>query len=293
MPLHFMTPTKYFLARIGLAFGIQRRNLRMADAASETHLLRDAELHLGLALWEKCENIEELSVEYWNMRKLVGEHAEKEKRVAECKSRLDAAYEERAQLLLGDGSDDVDQQEQRAKLLTRLDDLAIRRDEVIDHARRLRRTFDGLKTKLEVLQQSGASDEEIQNCKLRLRDIKNQFDGLKIERTAIGDEIGEKEAELAEIEREINEAGKSRRGGASQAFQVLGVTNQELAALNAEIGLLKKRQLELCAEIGRYLSRNLATNPSCATICKHHRGLIDIMAALRRSITYNHRIAGV
>jgi len=38
-----MTPTRYFITRIALAFGISRRNQRMSDAAFETHLLREAE----------------------------------------------------------------------------------------------------------------------------------------------------------------------------------------------------------------------------------------------------------
>lgn len=293
MTMRRMTTTKYLIARVGLAFGIQRRSRRMEDAASETQLLRDAELHLGLALWDQCEPIEELSVEYWNIRKLNGELAEKERRLAECKVRLDSAHKEREMLLLGDGTDDPVLAEKRAELITALDDMITRRDEVIRKARRLRRAYDGLKTKLEVLQQSGAPDPEIRTCAERLGEIRQDFDTLKAERTAIGAEISRKEGELLEIEGQISTAGKARRGDASQAFQVIGVANQDLAALNAEIGLLSKRKTELCSEIGRYLSRNTATNPGCAKVCKNHRGLVRIMAAIRRSIAYNHRIAGV
>jgi hypothetical protein len=72
-----MTSSRYLVARVAQAFGYVRRAQRMADAASEMHLLREAEAQLGAAIWEKVENIEALSVEYWNLRKLVKESDKK------------------------------------------------------------------------------------------------------------------------------------------------------------------------------------------------------------------------
>ena len=71
-----MTSSRYLVARVAQAFGYFRRAQRMADAASEMHLLREAEAQLGATIWEKVENIEELSVEYWNLRKLIKERDE-------------------------------------------------------------------------------------------------------------------------------------------------------------------------------------------------------------------------
>ena len=53
-----MTSTRYFIARIAQAFGYYQKSQRMGDAASEMHLLREAETMLGLSIWEKVENIE-------------------------------------------------------------------------------------------------------------------------------------------------------------------------------------------------------------------------------------------
>jgi hypothetical protein len=71
----------------------------MADAASEMHLLREAEAYLGAAIWEKVENIEALSVEYWNLRKLIKERDDVRNKLLSCQQRLDRAHEERAALL--------------------------------------------------------------------------------------------------------------------------------------------------------------------------------------------------
>lgn len=290
-----MTPTKYFIARIGLAFGIQRRNHRMADAAGESHLLRDAELHLGLNVWEQCEALEEVSVEYWNNRKLMKEINALQEKLAVCQARLDQAHEERSNLLLAQAEPDQEITQQRVALIQELDALAAKRDEVIARARRVRRVYDGLKMKLEVLRESDApaAHDEIVDCRVKLAAAKEEFADLKDERAAIGVEIEARDKSLGELDQQLNEARKGRRTDASQAFQVIGDCNKEVSALRAEIGLLEKRHQELCAEIGRHLSRNADTNPACAAICKKHSGLIEVMAALRRSIGYNHRLAGL
>ena len=85
-----MTPSRYYVARLAQAFGFFRKNQRMADAASEMHLLREAEAQLGMAIWEKVEHIEELSVEYWNLRKFVKEREIVRNKLSECQARLDA-----------------------------------------------------------------------------------------------------------------------------------------------------------------------------------------------------------
>jgi uncharacterized coiled-coil DUF342 family protein len=291
-----MTPTKYFLARVGLAFGIQRRNQRMADAAAESHLLRDAELHLGLAVWEQCDGIEEISVEYWNNRKLVKEMNGLSERLAECQARLDEAHEQRASLLLAHAEQDPEITEKRVALIQDLDALAAKRDVIIANARRVRRVYDGLKMKLEVMKEATdppAPREEIEECVKKLRAAKDEFAGYKDQRAEIGAEIEAKDEELAEMDRLLDGQKKERRVDASQAFQVIGECNKEVSALRAEIGLLEKRHLELCAEIGRHISRNAHTNQTCAAICKNQMGLIEIMAAMRRSIAYNRRLAGL
>jgi hypothetical protein len=71
-------------------------------ACPRSHLLREAETYLGMSLWEHVESDRlRLSVEYWNLRKLIKEREEVDRKVAACKQRLDQAHEERAALLNG------------------------------------------------------------------------------------------------------------------------------------------------------------------------------------------------
>ena len=66
-----MTPSKYLFLRIASRLGYSRKMLRLSHITSESHLLKEAETLLGEAIWRETENVKALSVEYWNLKKLV------------------------------------------------------------------------------------------------------------------------------------------------------------------------------------------------------------------------------
>jgi hypothetical protein len=119
-----MTPTRYLLARAAQAFGYVRKSQRMGDAAREMHLLREAEAYLGISIWENCKDIENLSVEYWNLRKLKKEHDELLEKIQAAESELDAAHQERAQALQITPESNQELLDQRAEKLKQLETLA-------------------------------------------------------------------------------------------------------------------------------------------------------------------------
>ncbi len=291
-----MTPSRYFAARVAQAFGYIRRSQRMADAASEMHLLREAEAYLGAVIWEKVENIEQLSVEYWNLRKLIKDLDEVQARLAACQEKLDRAHEERATIINSTPEINQELHDRRVSLLTKLEDLAHQRDQIVADAREVRRSYVGLKMKLEVLTlESGATSatpEEIDRIKANLMDLKARFTELKKERIRIGTLIEEGDAKVDEVDDLLKEERRNRRVQASEAFQVIGDGNKELSILRAESGLLDTRMRQLYAEIGRYVSRHASQDPACAAAAASHQGLVDVMRALRRSVALNHRLAG-
>jgi chromosome segregation ATPase len=291
-----MTPTRYAIARFAQAFGYFRRSQRMGDAASEMHLLREAEAQLGAAIWEKVENIEALSVEYWNLRKLIKERDEVRAKLADCQTRLDEAHEQRSQLLNAVPEVHQDLLDKRGALLGELEALALERDRIIATARDVRRAYAGLKMKLEVLineAEGGKSNqEELDKVKSRLTELKTQFAELKQERIRVGEAIELGDTKIDAIDVQLNEKRQERRQLASEAFQVIGEGNKEISLLRAESGLLDTQMRQLYAEIGRYVSRNANQDTACAVAVASHRGLVDVMRALRRSIALNHRLAG-
>ena len=291
-----MTSSRYLVARVAQAFGYVRRAQRMADAASEMHLLREDEAQLGGAIWEKVENIESLSVEYWNLRKLVKERDEVRVKLAECQEKLNKAHEERAEILNTIPETNQELFEKRVALLTDLEKLAQQRDQVVADAREVRRSYVGLKMKLEVLtnEADGATVNagEIEKVKARLVELRAKFTTLKEERIRIGLLIEQGDLKVDEVDEQLKEEKRQRRLQASEAFQAIGEGNKEISILRAESGLIDTQMRQLFAEIGRYVSRNTRRDPACAAAAVSHQGLVDVMRALRRSVALNHRLAG-
>ena len=291
-----MTSTRYYVARIAQAFGYFRRSHRLGDAASEMHLLREAEAHLGERIWEHVEGIEALSVEYWNLRKLSKEREQLLAKLHACEATLERAHEERAQLLNNTPEADQHLLEQQALLLTELEQLGYKRDEIVAQARETRRAYVGLKMKLEVLTKeftdAAPDPEQIHKVKSRLVELKTRFSELKQERIQIGEMIAAGDAKVDLIDDQLKKYRQDRRVSASAAFQVIGEVNRELSGMRAECGVLDTRMRQLFAEIGRYVSRHAALDPAAAAAAASCRAMVDVMRELRRSIALNHRLAG-
>lgn len=291
-----MTSSRYMVARIAQAFGYIRRAQRMGDAASEMHLLREAEAQLGSMIWDKVENIEALSVEYWNLRKIIKEQQEIRAKLAKCQETLTKAHDERADIL--NSTPEINQEllAERSELLAGLEKLAHERDLIVMDAREVRRSHVGLKMKLEVLATEGGDSPEtlaeIAKAKARLVELRDKFAALKQERIRIGHLIEEGDAKVDAVDEKIREGKQQLRIQATEAFEVIGEGNKELSALRAESGLLETQMRQLYGEIGRYVSRNTKRDPACAAAAAAHQGLVDVMRALRRSVALNHRLAG-
>lgn len=288
-----MTSTRYLIFLVAHAFGYRRKNIRMAEAAEETHLLKEAESHLGKAIWEKVEGIEALSVEYWNLRKLVKERDRVAAELDIRQRKLADAHQERSGLLAATNEPFQDLLEERQAVLNILEDLAKQRDMIVNKARDIRRAYDGTKTKQEVLTKEGSDkQEEFTEITKKLLQLKSEFTKLKAERQVVAQKISEGDAKIDKIDTEIMKRKKERREKASEAFQHIGDVNQEISTLRAELGVLDTQMRQLFTEIGKYVSRD-TTDPECRKACKEMRWLVDVMAALRKSIILNHKLGGI
>lgn len=291
-----MTKSRYIVARVAMAFGYVRKAHRMTDAASEMHLLREAETQFGAMIWEKVQNIEALSVEYWNLRKLVKEREELTQRLVLCQERLDKAHEERAEILNTVPEMNQELLQKRFELLSELEKITVERDQIVANAREVRRSFVGFKTKLEVLtsEPTGMADaaDEIEKVKQNLIALKEKFDALKDERVRIGAQIEELDRKVDEVDTQLKQEKKQRREQASGAFTAIGEGNKEISILRAENALIETQMRQLFADIGRHVSRNTRQDPACAAAASSHRGMVDVMRALRLSVALNHRLAG-
>lgn len=287
-----MTSTKYLVCLVARAFGYNRKNTRMAEAAEETHLLKEAESHLGKAMWENVEGIEALTVEYWNLRKLVKEHDRVAAELESQQKQLAEAHEERASLLGISTEPYKHLLDERQTVLNSLEELSRQRDLIVVKAQKIRRDYDGTKTKEEVLTNEGMSDErDFSVITHRLTDLKTQFAELRAERQNMTKKIADGDIKVNTIDSEILELKKERRVKASEAFQHIGDANQEISTLRAELGVMDTQMRQLYTEIGKFVSRN-TKDSECRKASKEMQWLVDVMGALRKSILFNHKLSG-
>lgn len=289
-----MTSTRYLLQRIAMAFGFSRKTQRLSDAAAEMHLLREAEAHLGEAVWQNVESIESVSQEYWSLRKLAKEKEELQKRLDACQKRLDEANDERARLLQQHAqSGDAELLRRRHELMEELEELAHQRDEIINEGRAIRRTFNGALAKLDVISgEKGPDAPELHDIRKQIDQLRLRFTELKQARDAVAEKINAGDAKIDEIGAKLKAESLESEKIASQAFLAINQINKEIWQLHAERGLIDTRMHQLFIEIGRHVSRNAAHDKACAQAVRKHQGLVDVMRALRRSIALNHKLAG-
>jgi len=289
-----MTTTRYFIAKLALAFGISRKQRRMAEAASESHLLREAEQILGQRVWKNVEGIEELGIEYWNLRRLAGEREKLLAEYSESESVLAEAHDQRAELLGSNTGGQEEFEERRRTLHSELELLARQRDGIVARAREIRRVYDGLKAKLDVLREEQVSEAAVvDTTRSRMEQLRADFDDLKQQRDQIARQIDEGTHEIEGVEKALEEARKTHREEAAEAFQVIGEANRRMSTIKARMGLIDTEMQQLYGEIGRHVSRNVSLSAQCRDAVREHRPMVGVMEALRKSITLNHRLAGL
>jgi chromosome segregation ATPase len=286
-----MTTTRYIVARIAQAFGIVFRAHHATNAAAELHLLREAEEILGRLAWSDLEDVEDLSVEYWNLRKLDKEHAELTNELAAASGILQQSHDERAGLMGKVAESTRDLVVEREALVGKSERLNSERDMILGEARAVKRRHDGLKAKLDVLVGEGRDRDEISDTTGELNELKQRFKMLRARRDKLAARIQEIDSSIEQLDERIEARRKKMREEALGSFQNIGKANRNISSSRSELSNVENEMISLFCEIGRYLCAH-ANEPACKRALRNHRNLLNQMRALRISINCNNKLAG-
>ena len=287
-----MTQTKYLLWRIAQTFGIAMRQRHATRAAAEMHLLREAEEILGRLAWEDAETIEDLSVEYWSLRKLSKQYDELSGRIDSANVNLQKSHHQREELLGAVVDSTKDLVAERNKLVETNERLNVERETVLAEARTVKRRHSGIKAKLEVLVGEGSqASSEVDASKKELLALKRTFKGLRDRRDEVSVKISNIESELKELETRIESRRSEMRDEALGNYQNIGKANRDISNDRAELGSLENEMIALYSEIGRYILAH-RRDPNVSSVAAKHRSLTNQMSALRVSINLNNRLSG-
>jgi len=280
-----MTSKSYFFAKLGLSFGLNRKNHWQTKANSETALLRDAEEVFGYLCWEKCENIDHVSFEYWNIRKLMLEYQEHCENLYKAEDSLREAQNQRSETLLEVSNGDPTIVESRKRLEEEAEELLIERDEIMEEAKNLKKQHEGFKLKIDVLaKKEGRDSPKIQETNEKLREIKATFLDHKNRRAEIHEKLSKLDSQLQEADKQVSKSVVSKKTQVSNSFQKISTYNKEISTSKAKLGALEKELLDSWANLGKNLSFNAPDDPELLSIVQGEAGLANQMTALRKSI---------
>ncbi len=285
-----MTRTRYGLAIVLQSFGLFRKMKRMTDAAAELHLMQEGEELLGIACWDKIEGIEELSMEYWNIRKIENKAAELNEKLTVSEETLHQAQQQRATLT--DQNKDLGQElfYQREDIFVAMEQLNTSRDEVMEEAMAVKRRFEALKTKLSVLKKEGEKEQNnITKTSSEIDSLRSHFSSLKEQISDTDRQLEEKQKQLQELQNVIDEKNQDNKSDASEVYARISQANREISSTRAKLGLMMEERGQLCRQVGRHLNLH-AKNRQCQEACKNHRDLLQQIGLLRRSIQWNKKL---
>lgn len=287
-----MTRSRYLIARFFQAFGVAFTGRHASNAAAELHLLREAEEVLGRLSWESLEELDDLSVEYWNLRKLTKEYASLTDEIENASLSLQVSHDERAELLEKVVDSTKDLVAEREDFIEKSERLNSERDAIVREARSVKRRHDGLKAKLDVLAEEGSSEQEkISEAEKELDELKTRFGRLKTKRNELSGRIEELDEKIEKLDDNIEARRKDLREEALGSYQSIGKANRDISTCRAELGIVEKEMSSLFCEIGRYISIN-SEHEACRNAARENRGLIHQMDALRNSVAMNNHLAG-
>lgn len=289
-----MNSSRYIISRLFLAFGFGNKNKRLTEAASETHLLRQAEEILGEDVWQKVEDIEELSVEYWGVRQMKMYIEELQTTIADADKQMSVSHAEHDVILkqTNEGCHELDKERKAYKQES--EKLMSQRERVIASAKKVKRRFEAANIKIQVLNQEKSATSEvlaeekdkIEGCKVELQELKKQSDQLSEENSAVLKKMNKIEAALSKDRERL-------RREASSAYQSIGKVNQDISKLSLDVGSVESEMLVHYCAIGRYVSSHVGIDERCTQIAHEHSSLIAQMQSLRSSIALNHKLAAL
>lgn len=284
-----MNGIRYVMARMLASAGFNFKTKRLTEAADESHLLKQAEEILGIDLWEKCEKVEGVNVEYWSLRQLKKKKEALELSLDEAHGELASCQEQRHEIIEQTNEECLQREDLYEGLKFDLENLINDRDEVVSKAHIVRRNIEASKTKMKVLEGQGALvDEE----KL-LNDYLKTFDELKESRNKVAAEIRALNSKMETLELQIKNDRKELKNAASKAFQSIGKVNRDASQISSEIGFIDLEMQGHYIKIGHYISQNVDTDSECKDVCKRDMAMVNQMKGLRQSILRNQRIASM
>jgi chromosome segregation ATPase len=288
-----MNAIGFFMRRLAWQFGIKQERNRWSAVTRETQLLAEAQDLLGKLAWPLCDEIEDLSGEYWQILDLdkrqqdmrdQSENLTTDNEAAQEKLyEIEDRYEHQVQAILSR------KRELMEKAVIIMNDV----EEIKSSDSDTRRRFGSLKAKLEVLKrQDGDYAEEIEKTRTTLVKLKESHAKDLAEIAARESEVEKLEQAVQRIDEEVTSRREQLRNETAELVQEIGKRSKQIAELSAKIGSIDTQKGEMSFLMGQYLSNAIDGKDRTVDKALHpYRPIVAKIKSLRTSIQYNQRLA--
>jgi chromosome segregation ATPase len=284
----------FFIHRLAWQFGYRRERTRWGSVTRETQFLSEAQDLLGRLAWKQTGALDDLTGEFWQLKDL---DSQQEKLRAQSEQMLTKIDELKEQL---NGIEDKyeeqidDLRDHKASVMERAAVIAAEMDEIRQDDEVTRDKFGSLKMKLDVLKRQEGVDltGEIEKTRLALQELKVVHDANKRVIEAKETEVNIVEASVQGVDGEIAKKRAEMKEKSSGLVTEIGQLSKSVAETSAKIGTLETAKSELSFKVGVYLSDHAdSRDPTIRKALGGFRPLVTKILALRKSISYNQRLA--
>jgi chromosome segregation ATPase len=283
--------SRYLFNRFLLSLGIAPSEKTKMAAAFEAHLLQDSEITVGNLVWRDVEHIEDLSNEYWALRKLSKKHRELSEKIDNLSEDWEKAQQNRFGALETIQEHTSDKANKRDEYTRQLERLTRERDNISGEITNIQRRIKGFETKMEVLteESSETSEMELDKTREQLGQYEKRLSKLESRMTAVQKEISQLRDNTNRLSDEITTEEGETRQDADHHFNQLGSINKNLTTLRSEAGTLESEALGYYTQIGRYLIEN-SDDPEVKRCTKKYRALFNLIKLMRKSYFRNQKL---
>lgn len=284
----------YHVNRVAGFFGIRRTKHLRQTMTQESMFLNEAMELLGRAAWRDSGGIDDLAVEYWQIRDVEKKQRELWDESEALRSTKEELEVRRANIDSGFGREVDVLKEKKIELMSKAIVLMREIEAAREELERVKRRFAGMRLRLKAIDEEPeaaagldrhATEENIESARTDYADRQKSLE--------------EKEAALKEVEKLIEEndgvlaAKKAElKQAAAEVVGEIGRVSKTLADLSAQIGSLQNEKNQLSTRVGRYLSQNIdSRSQEIRQILHKHRALASKISYFRKSIDYQQRLA--
>jgi len=288
-----MTRSSYIFANLLKTVGYPFARHRLKHAAKELQLLREAEIILGFYAWENLQDLPNLEEDadaiqdiFIQKEKIYNEIHSWQTRVANANN--SAPPEKKA------ASNELQRlTAQQSNISNRLETIISKSSGILQEAKKVKNNFDKKNSQLKILKDNNEDEQTIHTAEEELSLIKSHFTQLKTDQQKNEQTRSLYLKKIEDIKNKIQALSEpSNSNPEPDKKYTIGQAKQKIANLQQQAANIEKSLTNNYSQIGKKVSINYYSDKNYRLALQGKSYLIKVMAALRRSIAYNHEIAG-